>query len=53
VEKYACAWWLRLAAPHEDGYVLDTVTMHECLREHRQYTEHIVPKTTFEKPGYT
>ena len=37
VEKYACAWWLRLAAPREDGYVLDTVTMHECLRKHRQY----------------
>jgi hypothetical protein len=53
VEKYACTWWLRLATPREDGYVLDAVTMHGCLCEHRQYTKHIVPKTTFEKPGYT
>lgn len=53
VEKYACAWWLKIAAPSEDGEVLDTATMHECLREHRQFTEHIAPKMTFEKPRYT
>ena len=53
VEKYACAWWLQIAAPREDGEVLDTATMYACLREHRQFTEHTTPKITFEKPGYT
>ena len=51
-EKYACAWWLRIAPPHEDGAFLDTVTMNECLQEHRQFTKYIAPKMTFEKPGY-
>ena len=30
-EKYACAWWLRIASPREDGAFLDTTTMHQCL----------------------
>ena len=53
MEKYACAWWLGITAPSEDNDVLDTATMYGCLREHRQFTKHVTPKMTFEKPGYT